>query len=1007
MLLAICPTALVFDIPVEAASNTLLIDSSTVWKYLDTGVDPAGSGTRTSWTELSFDDSGWKTNTGKSAKFGSISGKLTAFSDGTTPTVLLNQYYTDGNNIPTYFFRTTFELSALPESGSSLYGTVLYDDAVIVYINGTKVAAYYEPSGGFASNLSYGGSGLGVPVTTTFAIDSSVLKTGENVVAVELHQANKTSSDVYFEMSRLSIGEGVQEAVALNVGSDETMRNLSWRYPSANGRVEYGVRNGDEFPTTFKTVDSVATIATAQNDTYVHRVTMTGLEPDTEYVYRVVNDDVVSDNYYFETDPTDSFNFFFVADPQLGTSGSLTNDTAGWQNTLTVANQMFPNTSMIVSGGDQVDYGPNNKQYLAFFSSPLISSYAFASTIGNHDSGIADYGGKSYHSLYFYDPNTTVDGKVYGETPAGGDYWHTYNNTLFIHLNDNNLSGAEHKAFIQAAFDANPDMTWNILVMHKSLFSGGGNYVKDPLVEAREIFVPIIQEFDIDVVLSGHDHVYSRSHMMVDGYTPNPTSESTVVNPEGILYLTGGTASGSKFYGLLSAADAPHVAYMEKNTISFTNIEITETSFKLTTYRVNDKSVMDTFEIVKDPHINNLAYGKDYTASGIYADNSGNIAYPDEDGKSLTDGVAAGSNDSFFSDAYAGFNIQSAEYKEDGYASVTVDLGDVYSVDKFVAHFATQAQGAGIMAPAKLDVYVSENGTDYALAGSVEPDDDTEAMSVAATVQLDYEVKARYIQYRFVAGDSNWLMLSEVEAYEAQPVNLAYQKTYTSNGIYADSAGDIPYPDEDGITLTDGLIAPVNGKYSSIEYTGFNKSTAYYKENKYVSVEIDLENSYYVNRFVGYVGTVYNTGGIKVPSIMEVYVSADGADWTLAGSAVPVEDETQSCVPATVELEKSVECRYVQFRFDSAVNWMMIAELEVYRGIPYAESTPEPEGIIGDVNGDEKVDSSDYLIVKRACFETYTLSEDEKRRADINGDDVVNSLDYVFVKRIAFGSYTV
>ena len=159
-----------------------IIDLSTVWKYLDDGSDPSDGTDRTSWTTASFNDGKWKSSKGYTAKFGAQAGKLATFSDGTKIEVLLNQYKSNGENIPTYFFRTEFTLDELPASGTSVVGTVSYDDALIVYINGTKVASYYEPSGGFATNLSYGGSGLGTPLTDSFTFDSSLLKKGKNIV---------------------------------------------------------------------------------------------------------------------------------------------------------------------------------------------------------------------------------------------------------------------------------------------------------------------------------------------------------------------------------------------------------------------------------------------------------------------------------------------------------------------------------------------------------------------------------------------------------------------------------------------------------------------------------------------------------------------------------------------------------------------------------------------------------------------------------------------------------
>lgn len=61
----------------------------------------------------------------------------------------------------------------------------------------------------------------------------------------------------------------------------------------------------------------------------------------------------------------------------------------------------------------------------------------------------------------------------------------------------------------------------------------------------------------------------------------------------------------------------------------------------------------------------------------------------------------------------------------------------------------------------------------------------------------------------------------------------------------------------------------------------------------------------------------------------------------------------------------------------------------------------------GDLNDDGEITSLDYLLVKRACFGTYELSDVELARADINRDGSADSSDYLLVKRIAFGTYTV
>ncbi len=72
-----------------------------------------------------------------------------------------------------------------------------------------------------------------------------------------------------------------------------------------------------------------------------------------------------------------------------------------------------------------------------------------------------------------------------------------------------------------------------------------------------------------------------------------------------------------------------------------------------------------------------------------------------------------------------------------------------------------------------------------------------------------------------------------------------------------------------------------------------------------------------------------------------------------------------------------------------------------------SEDPSEDNNDIGDVDGNGEIDQFDYLVVKRAYFNTYTLSTDERKRADVNRDNSVDQFDYVLIKRVYFGTYTI
>ncbi|MGN1311519.1 MAG: dockerin type I repeat-containing protein, partial [Bacilli bacterium] len=54
--------------------------------------------------------------------------------------------------------------------------------------------------------------------------------------------------------------------------------------------------------------------------------------------------------------------------------------------------------------------------------------------------------------------------------------------------------------------------------------------------------------------------------------------------------------------------------------------------------------------------------------------------------------------------------------------------------------------------------------------------------------------------------------------------------------------------------------------------------------------------------------------------------------------------------------------------------------------------------IYGDVNGDGKISSADYINIKNHIMETKTLSDNEKIYADANKDGKISSADYIAIK---------
>ena len=601
LILSMVPGALAAGETGEAAQALAQTDEGIIWSYLDDNTDPAGDPNsegydRTSWTAENFSAAdNWKTAAGS---FGSKRG--TANYDPSTNRIAntILEGCDGANNYPTYYFRSTFNIPSL-EGVTKLVGSLEYDDGVIVYVNGRRVAAGHDiacnpDSGaslghGFTANNQYGGSNQGPDTLNFELLDISFLHEGANTIAVELHNGRKTSSDVWFHMTDLRLSnEAVvyQSNISLSMGSDESQMNFTWYSALKDAKLLVA-----ENETMSDAQIIAATANTANDGQYSCKATVTGLRPNTTYYYQMENAGNKSGVYHFTTGGNSDFSFAFMGDPQIGAGNTVT-DTQGWEKTLNLVkeNPLFSDVSFLLSAGDQVNTNNNENQYDGYLDHDALTGLPAATVIGNHDSGSDAY------SQHFNVANASA---------STGDSWFVYNKALFLVLNSNDMSTAEHKQFMVDAINAtkDQDIQWKIVTFHHSVYSVANHAVESDILQRRNDLVPIFKELDIDAVLMGHDHVYVRSYMM-DGLQPMTDASiyddeqySSITDPTGILYVTANSASGSKFYTIKNAKFDYAAVQNQERVPNVSKVSVGENRFTITTYRTSDMSVVDTFTI--------------------------------------------------------------------------------------------------------------------------------------------------------------------------------------------------------------------------------------------------------------------------------------------------------------------------------------------------------------------------------------------------------------------------
>ncbi len=168
------------------------------------------------------------------------------------------------------------------------------------------------------------------------------------------------------------------------------------------------------------------------------------------------------------------------------------------------------------------------------------------------------------------------------EMETKGNYYYLYNNVLFVTLNTGAYPGgndeenadnanvpsaakdnSEAEAIVEnfrttmnaATSEYAGQYNWLIVTHHKSTQTVAKHAADSDIENYVDAgFEQVMDEFDVDFVLGGHDHVYSRSYVL-KGSERNAERLDTFNDPDGTIYLTGNCCSDMQYYTPFAEVD--------------------------------------------------------------------------------------------------------------------------------------------------------------------------------------------------------------------------------------------------------------------------------------------------------------------------------------------------------------------------------------------------------------------------------------------------------------------
>jgi len=403
-----------------------------------------------------------------------------------------------------------------------------------------------------------------------------------------------------------------------------------------------------------------------------HELKIDSLSSNTRYYYKIVTptQTLGDSTYFFQTAPAkgekSKVSFWSTGDMYPGQA-----QLDAYEGFKKFIGNKY--TNLYITVGDNVYKGATDDDFQTNFfevyqNGPILKQSGMFPAVGNHDYDLTSNRQDDPSIAYFQNFTLPTKAELNG-VPSGSEAYYSfdYGNIHFICL-DSHAWGkdnirlydgpSEQLTWLVKDLNANKQ-DWTVVYFHHAPYTKGSydsdaknpdinynNLYNIPLLNLRNLLVPIFDEYQVDLVLTGHSHIYERSKPLKGHLGTSDTFNPTTHTPQtssgkydgsenscpylfdvskptqnGTLYVVNGVGGGTK----PARPDGPHKAmYYSNATVNGSfYVEIDNNRFDAK-FLDSKGDVLDKFTIFKNlslkPNTNlTIDYGKsaNLTASWI------------------------------------------------------------------------------------------------------------------------------------------------------------------------------------------------------------------------------------------------------------------------------------------------------------------------------------------------------------------------------------------------------